>query len=645
MKYLNLIIILSWTFCLNFAAGALVYKWMPNFALSKISVVVFSLLLFFFIEHFYGLGGDLSFLFPVVFFVSIFVVYKKRSNFFVFLKKEGVFFLGFIYCFIWRLIYPDIHTGTEHLTDLYFISNYMSGGELPPEDAWYPPTKFDFYYSFQHYAAAFYSRILGISSGIAYNICFALIFGYMGALVWESTKIVSKSNMFAYFMMFVILVGGTGVSPLFDFIKTTASYDQPIVAAMRFIGNSELRTSIAPFFASSAREIQDVPVETFGYLMFIGDYHPPLSAYTVLVIYLSSFFLWIKNQKLDLPIIVMGLCLPLTVVTNTWVFPLLVIFSLFLSCYLVFDKPNFPWSKLWLGFFVGLLLIFPFLSGFGIKSAEVNLLLTPSSQYTPILLLFVQFWPVFIPVFILVFVKESDFKNLGFFFLLGFFAVFLFTEFFYADGGEVGIYNRTNSTMKWWGWVFLLGQVVAGWLLFCQKNKLLKTIFVFVLAFPAVFQAYYLYPYFKQPLQAIDKLNGKNWLVQKHSGMNELIDYLEQAPEGVVLERVSGDVYTTNPAVSIFSSKPTVLGWVSHLWAWGKGSQELHHRKADITKFYSGNMQKPIDWLDRMKVQYIVWGAEEVELPARLKIESQISNAFYWRGFDVENKIGVWIRK
>ena len=254
MKMLYLGLMLGWLYVVSLAAGALLAKRVPVFSLARAIVVGTGLLAMFFIEHVHGFGS-LRLAYPLLFVLACIILIKNQGEVWGWIKKDHAFFIGFAWAFFWRWSDPNIHTGTEHITDMFFIANYAQGGTLPPPNLWMAPYVFDCYYAFQHYAAALMARIFDIGPGYAYNLAFPLVFGYAASLVWETTVYHTRSKTYAYMLTFAVLMGATGVIPFIEWLRTPEFKDWPVIASMRFIGSAELRTTIAPFFAGGGREI------------------------------------------------------------------------------------------------------------------------------------------------------------------------------------------------------------------------------------------------------------------------------------------------------------------------------------------------------------------------------------------------------
>ncbi len=86
------------------------------------------------------------------------------------------------------------------------------------------------------------------------------------------------------------------------------------------------------------------------------------------------------------------------------------------------------------------------------------------------------------------------------------------------------------------------------------------------------------------------------------------VQYLKQAPYGVVAEAVGGS-YSAYARMATQSGLPNVLGWPFHEYQWRGGTQEIGSREPDLERLYTIN-----DWdearaiLTQYRVRYVVLG-------------------------------------
>ncbi len=106
-------------------------------------------------------------------------------------------------------------------------------------------------------------------------------------------------------------------------------------------------------------------------------------------------------------------------------------------------------------------------------------------------------------------------------------------------------------------------------------------------------------------------LDGAAYLTRQYPDDMAAIEWLRNAPEGVVLEAV-GPSYSEFARVATHSGQPTLLGWPGHESQWRGGGAEMGNRAQDIEFIYRSN-----DWdhvqelLDYYGIRYIFVGTLE----------------------------------
>lgn len=645
--------LILWLMVVNAAIALPLYRKINHYALAKVAGVFFITALLFFFEHIKGLG-KLQYLFPVIFLVACYILHWQQADIIALIKKEISFAIGFLYAFLWLYKYPDIHAGTEHLTDLYFIVNYIGGETLPPENKWYPPQLFDFYYAFQHYQAALLSRLTGLGPGYGYHLAFSMLFGYMAALVWETTWKQTDSVWLSALLMLTVLVGGTGASPFMEFIKNPGAPDSSIIGAMRFAGGSEPNTMLAPYFESADRVVQHTALETFGYNLFIGDFHPPISGFVLFVSVIVAFFHWQHTADRNWQIAVVALCSVLVTICNVWILPLV---AVLLTCWLVFlylSERAFPLERLLFAALLALFLVYPFLRGLANNPSVASIRATPTAQYTPIGLLLIQFWPVIAAVTVCLIASLMQGRNakkesLGGYFVAAVFIIcFIMSEVLYVEDGTTHQYNRTNTTMKWWGPIYLFAQLTtvwAAWKMPVRGIAAVRGLLVICLFVPTAFNGFFMVRHYVSiGSDAAGKLHGHHWLT-KNKDIRGILNYLKNAPDGLVLENLKEGAYTPEPGLTMFAEKPAFIGWVNHLYVWKQGDYAALARNTQQKSFYAGTMENPSAWLTENNIKYIVL-KDNQDTDLFRKINGAIRDEYRWIAFSHPHHIsGIWEKR
>lgn len=658
--YLLLTMLLLWVS----VAGVtlLVQRQLQDFALARTAGLAGGALLLFGVEHIAGLGR-LSWLLPVALGFGAWQLWQlqRRGSVAAFARAEAVFVLAFVYGLFWRWSFPDITPSSEKLTDLYFISNYYAGSTLPPLDNWNPPQRFDFYYAFQHYAAALLGRVFGLQIGVAYNLGFALLMSLPLTLAWSLASRCIQQRSLRVLLVVTLALGGTGFSPLLHLGLQAPRAEQQDTATQ----DAAARASTEPAADAAARarynimdsvrfigETRDrelsggtpmvLPAENYGYQFFLGDFHPPIGGFVVLLLALAAMAAARDPMQAPRCQALLGLTLPLLLVTNTWLLPLQ---ALLLAGWLLqqhFSGRPLHWLWLLGGAFAGSVLIQPFLQGFADTAAGVTPRWVGAGQHTPPLRFLQLHWPFLL----LLALAACDIRqrrvagSMAALWLL----LLLLGEFVYMDDITAAQYERTNTTMKWWGWVHsgivvMMGALTLGsglrWVRWAAVAVLLSLNIV------AVDLARYWY---YSPRNTSGELAGHAWYTQDPV-QRQLLEYLAAAPHGVVLESIPARAYTNSSMHALFSGKPVLLGWPSHLQTWQGGIPRQEVLALEIGAFYLGALPDALPWLASHHVDYIVFArGDQNELFN--SIDAAIRDEFVWHEFNPARipHIGVWVR-
>lgn len=618
--------------------------------------IVLPALLLFFLEHFVGLGS-LHWVWPCTSLLCALYLYGQRASFSEpgWRAAELAFVAAFGWGLWWKCLAPAIYPTSERVTDLYFMSNYLAGTTLPPQDHWFPDYPFDFYYAFQHYGAALLARCFNWDAGFAYNLAFALVLGVALALAWYVIcRFLPSSKLSRALLLGALALGGTGVSPFVNLLVEAPSDGSPqwrvndqMWASARFIGNydSRVNTDLGRAVAPSAGlEARELPLENFGYQFYLGDYHPPLASFMLLFLVLALILHLQEQPKARLPQALLALSLPLMLISNTWIFPLL---ALLLGAWLIWryqQKIAPDWGALVAGGVLGGVLIYPFLQYFSQQAVQTPIHFNLRHDLTPWRELLLLMWPLLI-LAPLGFVQGRK-QPLAWLLCGAFFLMLLAGEFLVVDDPSVGRFERTNTTMKWWGWAWsgaLLcsaGMVLAHGKLWQQRVAQLVLLALCSYALPTLD---YWVESFKGNRQHFARLQGHQWFTDE-AAVGDTVQYLRHAPRGRVLENWQGEAYTKQTLYALFSGQVSVMGWPHHINLWRHGQAQIQTRRQEIIEFFQGRMNQPLPWLQQHQVRYIVWSQTDNTSGQWATINQALSGRYAWRSFimDANNRVGVW---
>lgn len=647
----------------NMAAVAAVgHRITGNYAVSKLAGVLTFCLLLFFIEHYVGLGS-LAWLWPLTTAASAYCLYRYRSHFINSLwRAELVFIIGFLYGLSWKLAFPDIDGGSEALTDLSFVSNYLAGTQLPPEDNWLAGNSFNFYYAFQHYCAALMGRMLNLSVGYSYNLACAIAMAFIVSLTWSVASTWCRNKLLKIVLLVAVVAGGTGVSPFVPFM-----YDYPtetqgqqafaaqskLWASVRYIGkyDAQIKTEFGKeTFGVAPKETLEMPLETIGYLTFLSDYHPPIGCFVLLLLALACIYQLEKvSTKLRQQQVLTGILVstgPLVLITNTWVLPLQALLVFGWLAYRQLSGRNLCLKSVIIGGLAPLLLAYPFLFEFTSNALSTPLKLVSDEQRAPLAQWLLVLWPQLTLLGLAAFVCRR--MPLAAYFLAMAALFLLLTELLIIDDPMGGKYDRFNTTLKWWSWTQVFVLVGLSGILLAKKFKWIRWLTLLPLLALSSYSIEMANYFIAEKKASKTKLHGHHWLT-KDAVNRQILEYLTAAPRGVVLEGLERTAYTPSSALALFSNQASFAGWPSHEKQWRGNAEFIYERGRDTQAFYKGQLENSLDWLQKNNIQYIVYRASDRAQNKQgwMQIQRQVARDYVWLPFKEhgDERYGIWQRK
>lgn len=625
----------------NFAGLAcLVERWLPSAdrQIARTAGVLAVCLPLFFIEHFVGLGS-LNALWPLTTLAALAVLGNRLWSF-EHLKGEWPFVLPLLLAFAWRWGYPNIDANSEHLTDLYFISNYLAGDTLPPPDRWLPGYRFDAYYGFLHYAVALLGRWLGVNAGLAMNFGDAVIFGLLGSLGWSVASRWLQKTTPKLLLVTALVAGGTGLAPLLVLLYPGDPTAQ-MWANTRFAGlyDQQLTTPLgqalfpkAAMPESPGFEPRDLPLETPSYLLYLGDVHPPIGGFVLLFFTLALLARIEKPEEGDDPrplFAALGATLLLPLALNTWVLPMQ---WLLLAGWAAYRwQGHLPLHPRWLmaGAVAAGVLLYPFLTRFAPNALGTPLLTTDTLDHTPWRQGLAIWWPVL--WLVLLALLQGPKRRLAWWSACGVVGLWLLCEFITVDDPNGGRFQRFNTVLKWWSWIYPAALVWLGTLQLAANERWRR----WLAAVPLLAVSLYLLPqanYWKHtPRPNVGRLQGDGWL-RSDSAHRAILGWLKAAPPGLVLESVERGAYSPSSAFALHSGHPSTAGWPDHVAQWRGNPAFIAERTQAIREIYQGRKPDAATWLRGLGVQYVVWSRFDASLgpQALAQLKQQLANDYTW---------------
>lgn len=626
-------------------------RFMRGYGLARAASPLLAVMPFFLLEHFIGLGR-LGWLWPLTTAASVWIICRRFSELKENWVTEALFLAGFFYSFMWRFARPDLDAGSEKMTDLGFITNYLAGTRLPPVDRWLPPFPFDVYYGLQYYAAALLGRIFAVDAGFAYHLSLSVIVGISVVAAGGAARLLCARSRWWLLPTAGFLFGGTGVSPWMWLLRS-----HPLISdSMRFIGGSATPgmadTALGRWLVSvanvPAQNALELPAETFGYLAYLGDLHPPIAGFYLLALALFCIAIAERTGEQRIAPAVLAATIPLTLAADAWNFPLQAALFGAWVLYRLRERRTPDWWACGAGMFAAALSVLPFLQRFGLRSLDyaTSLRLVPANLHTHALLGLLLAYPLVAVLALTLVHRRTDRLALW---LAGLCIVLLAaSELFFIDDVYSGRYERFNTTLKWWPWIYAAGLLAVGSLNIASPSAIRRRLTIVAIYIPTLFVADLAMQLTTVPRSHIGRMSGDAWITD-NSVNKAILEYLRAEPQGIVLQRHARGAFTESPALTMFSGQTSFLGWPSHENLWRGYRPDIGIRENQVARFYRGELEDATGWLVQNHVDHVLWLYPEAELPPGSfdRIQLQISGAYYWREFERpgDRHCGVWSRR
>jgi len=514
-----------------------------------------------------------------------------------------VFFAIFLYAMLWRFTYPNIDGSSEKIADLSFICSYYTGETIPVPDVWFYPYPSTQYYSFQHYAAALMGRLLVIPAGTAYNIAFCLLIALGGSAFAGAVFLVARKAWVRALLVVGFIVGGTGMTL---FVHLTDRHVSPWTS-MRFIGSAPMDKAPVGTWLKAYQDKfahMELPGEPFSYSIQLGDYHAPLSGYYLMGVCAMAVLLW-SRLRLRRYAVVAGCTLTWTLLANPWVLPLQ---GIGIAAWLAASGRD--WRRLIpsvaLGAAVVWLAAWVYLSVFTASAAGYNtsLRMVAWSQHTPPLE-FLLFMLPSIGLIALGFASGSPVgRRLAGLWLM----LLLFSEYFYVKDIYGGVYERFNTTLKWWPWVAAGTLMTLGPVVLEKTGRRWVRVAGLLLCLYPCFYAFDLWvPMRNGSKDSLGKIEGTYYLTRDEFP-RLMLGRLKVEKPGVVVERPDTQGgFVNSSVIALFAGQRMWLGWFGHEGLWRAYREDIHRRHEQLFRLYGGQMPDAGKWLVAQGIDYVLW--------------------------------------
>lgn len=212
---------------------------------------------------------------------------------------------------------------------------------------------------------------------------------------------------------------------------------------------------------------------------------------------------------------------------------------------------------------------------------------------------------------------SEDEQILGIFFVFSL-LLWIFPEFFYFKD-IYPMHFRSNTMFKLGYQAFIMCSIMSAVVIIkyffrMTAGRIVRIIFI-VLLIPQLFLVS-IYPIFSvrsyfNSLSHYEGVNGLGWMQREYPAEFAAINWLNHQPAGNIIE-ADGDSYTDFNMVSVFTGRPTVIGWAVHEWLWRGTYDVVSPRRNEVAIVYGPDNQTETKMiLDKYHVRYIIVGTTE----------------------------------
>jgi uncharacterized membrane protein len=229
-------------------------------------------------------------------------------------------------------------------------------------------------------------------------------------------------------------------------------------------------------------------------------------------------------------------------------------------------------------------------------------------------------------------------------------SLLLFTEFFYVDDEYSGLYDRFNTTLKWWPWVMAGTLMTLAPVVMEQAKRRWVRVAGFVFC---LYPCFYLYDLSK-PLrywgkESMGKIEG-HYFLTKEEFPRLMLGRLKVEKPGVVIERPEEKGGFTNSAViPLFAGQRMWLGWWGHELLWRANSEDIRRRHDKVTLFYNGDFPEAGKFWVAQGIDYVLFYRPGDNPALWEKLNKELTPEYVWCDIltyqdEDGRRVGLWKR-
>jgi uncharacterized membrane protein len=207
----------------------------------------------------------------------------------------------------------------------------------------------------------------------------------------------------------------------------------------------------------------------------------------------------------------------------------------------------------------------------------------------------------------------------------------LFSEYFYVDDVYSGMYDRFNTTLKWWPWIAAGALMTLGPVVLEQTaRRWVRAAGLVFCLYPCFYALDLLRPLLERPGPSTGRMEGAAFLT-KDEFPRLMLGRLKVEAPGVAVERPEKEGGFTNSAViPLLAGQRMWLGWYGHELLWREFREDVRRRHESLTRLFDGDMPDAGRWLVAQGIDYVLWYRDGDTPELWRKVNESVGPQYVW---------------
>jgi uncharacterized membrane protein len=267
----------------------------------------------------------------------------------------------------------------------------------------------------------------------------------------------------------------------------------------------------------------------------------------------------------------------------------------------------------------------------------------PRGIHTPLLPGLLVFYPVLALLLLHLFFGERSARSLAFCAI--WIALLAASEVLFVDDIYGGKFERFNTVLKWWSWIYSGTLLVIGAFNLRSQSRICRWGTVAILLLVCTYARELGAHFVNTPKRHLGQLDGAAW-IRDDPPQRAALEFLTAQPPAVVLQHIPDRSYVAAPALTIFAGQTAFLGWPNHEDIWRGYRPDIDQRYDEVDRFYRAKLDDSPQWLEQNNIRYVLWLGSDNRLGTFDQLYAKLHGRYFWREFSPEAdlKVGVWTR-